>query len=214
MVCESSCRSQIQKVMYQLLYDSISPFYWSSVTKKSPTLNVCGFRTFSCAHILPDVKVADELFAKKGQSYSLMSLPRLKTRKRHSFLTSSPLCKCVLVLLRIGLLNGWDTTVRTTFFKPQRQSGFINHCNLYTAYTYMLATHFPRIQQENCWPHLQVESKLFQWCIVLERAVCCRADVYYVSACSVCVYSLLSFTLPSSRTSDKRLTLFCLCADV
>jgi hypothetical protein len=118
--------------------------------KKSPTLNVCGFRTFSCAHILPDVKVADELFAKKGQSYSLMSLPRLKTRKRHSFLTSSPLCKCVLVLLRIGLLNGWDTTVRTTFFKPQRQSGFINHCNLYTAYTYMLATHFPRIQQENC----------------------------------------------------------------
>ena len=108
----------------------------------------------------------------------------------------------------------WMGYYCTTFFKPQRQSGFINHWNLHSVRIYMLATHLPGVQQENCWPHLQVESKLFQWCIGLERAVCCRADVYYVSACSVCVYSLLSFTSPSSRTSDKRLTLFCLCADV
>ena len=33
--------------------------------KKSQTLNVCGFGTFSCAHILPDLKAADELFAKQ-----------------------------------------------------------------------------------------------------------------------------------------------------
>lgn len=162
---------------------------------------------FLCAYFYQIRKLRSSCLQKDSYACSPVFLWSSHVFKKHgkdlvfSRLTQT---KFVLVSYRIGLLNGWHATMYY-FLKAATTKWFHQSLQL-TLRTYICWQHVYRRVQENCWPHL---SKLFQWCIVLDRGLL-PCSVYYVSAFPVlCLFFTFFLLLPSSRTSDERLTICC-----
>lgn len=162
----------------------------------------CGFRTFSCAH-LTRFKLRTS-YLPKSQSHSPVFWScHISNMEGYSFLTSHSANINVLFRLRIGRcrmdgIRYYRTTSNLLIVEHKVVSSIIWNLRVYVCWL-----HFPRTHETAAGPiHSVAVSKLFPWCIGLERGVLLPCNIFQLSMHRV--YSL-PVALPSPRTHDERL---------
>jgi hypothetical protein len=162
---------------------------------------VHGFRTFSCAH-LTRFKLRTSYLPKA--SYTVQSFDPATFQTWKDTVYSRLTLQIVSYFgceLDAAEWMGSDTTVLLATYFESSTKWF--HQSFLNSRVYVCWLHFPRTHETAAGPiHSVAVSKLFPWCIGLERGVLLPWNIFQLSMHRV--YSL-PVALPSPRTHDERL---------